>query len=249
MKTNYLKNAFTALVISAVAVSATSVSAFAADEIRGPGNGFTDEEIAASTIKPIVSVEKVTLTLAEAQEHVANGTPVEVQVTVSGNTNGLWAPTGMHIDYDTRLSILTDMFGDADIALGNTKLSLVTEMYSGGVFCTTSAKGDYGLDGLLYTLSFNLPSDVAAGDKYPIDLVYRSAPNAVDKFTNAVDDHTGQLMQGWVFTQGLDSGWIEIEGGTTTTTTTTTTTAPTTTTTTTSAPTTTTTTSAPTTTT
>ncbi len=237
MKTNYLKKAFAALAVSAVAVSATSVSAFAADEIRGADNGFTADEIATSTIKPTVSVDKVTLTLAEAQELVANNTPVDIAVTVSGGTDGLWAPTGMHFDYDSRLSIVTKRTGDPKVELGDggADLSLTTEKYTNGVFCTTSAKGDYGFDGVLYTISFNLPADVAAGDKYPIDIVYRSAPNAVDKFTNAIDDRTGQLMQAWVFTQGLDNGWIEIkDDGTTTTTTTSTTTTTTTSTTTTS---------------
>ncbi len=235
MKTNSLKKAFAALAISAVAVSATSISAFAANEILGPDNGFTADEIAASEIKPTVSVEQVILTLEQAQALVESNTPVNISVNVAG-ADGLYSATGFHLDYDTRLSIVKGRTQQPEIVLGDggKYLSLTMEEYPGGVFCTTSGSGDFGYDGVLYTMQFNLPQDVAAGDKYPVEIIYRSAANAMDRFTNAIDDHTGKLMQGYVFTQGIVKGYIEITGGSTTTTTTSTTTTTTTTRTTTS---------------
>ncbi|MDE6665722.1 MAG: hypothetical protein K2K14_06000, partial [Ruminococcus sp.] len=251
MKTNSLKKAFAALAISAVAVSATSISAFAANDVKGPDNGFTADEIAASDIKATVSVDRVTLTLKEAKDLVENDTPVNIAVTVASDfddsEDGFYSATGFHIDYDTRLSIVKGRTKLPDIKLGDggAALALTTEEYPGGVFVTTSGSGDFGFNGVLYTLQFKLPADVAAGDVYPVEIIYRSAPNAMDRFTNATDDRTGKLMQGYVFTRGIVQGYIEIEGEpdiTTTTTaptTTAATTAPTTTAPTTTAPTTT----------
>ena len=228
MKKNMMKSAFAALALSAVAVSATSVSAFAVTGYTSNGTGANSE------VKPTVTISHETISLDEAKANPKR----TVKISVSGAA-GKYAPTGLHIDYDQRLTLKNNDDGDpATLQQSALKISECVTDGTHGLFLTTGAKSDAGKDGDLWTFDVELPSDVKAGDKFPITFWYK----AKDLFTNVSDDANGKAMQDYVFTSGLVDGYIEIEAPIPTTTTTTSTTTTTTTTTTTSTTTTTTTT-------
>ncbi|MDE5583501.1 MAG: hypothetical protein K2J08_07330, partial [Ruminococcus sp.] len=241
MKTNSLKKAFTALAVSAVAVSSVSLSAFAT-----ANNGFTDEEIANSPLKPVVTIDRVELTWDEAQEHINNHTPVMVEFNLSGGMDGKYCATGMHVFFDNRLTHVLNKKGTPDVKRGDaTELFDMARFDAYGddcIFVATGSAENCGYDGLMYTFQFYIPDDAQPDDLYPIDVQYASTADAEDKFTDVADSDSAKLAQGYFFTKGIEEGgWIHIEDKEEETTTTTTP-APETTTTTTPAPATTTTT-------
>ena len=246
MKKNAFKSVVAALAVSAVAVSASAMTAFAG-KATGDTYDTSTYDPSKATTKPTVSLSQLEISLEEAKS------PVTIELSVK-NAEGKYAPTGFHIDYDSRLT-LVERDGDIaeKMAAGKKLNADMTPNGDHGLFVTTGASENSGRDGVLWAFDFQVPSDAKAGDIFPVEIMYKSTPNAKDLFTNVAQDDEGQLMQAWVFTNGIEQGYIKIEGGQSTTTTkattTTTTTKATTTTTTTKATTTTTTTKATTTTT
>lgn len=281
MKKNSLKRVFSAIALTAVAASATSMAAFAEGEDTTIGdeyNGFTMEEILnEATVKPelFVAIDgqrggKV-YNLAEVA-----GKTVNVTINVKGAADK-YCSTGLHIYYDKRLEIPRNRVGRLNVTGGEAQELLTTktpdedptaaEQDMLGFFVTTAGDDDFGYDGVFWQFDVTIPADAEEGDVFPIDIIYKSNPNAEDLFVNKNRDRGGKLMQAYVFTKGIYNpkenntfaasaedlakvkaladidksmdGYIAIADAVTTTTTTTTTAAPTTTTT--AAPTTTTT--------
>lgn len=258
---NSLKRAFSAVALTAVAASASSMSAFATG-YAGEGNAD------AAVTKPTITLDKIVLT-----EDEAPGKQVDVNLSVSG-AQLAYASTGFHVYWDSRLTLNVDAtFGEAMVTKGDAiqrlspsnpkEDSSASQQNMAGYFVATGGEKDLGIDGVMWTFSFTLPADAAAGDVYPLDIIYKSTPNAKDLFMNKAEDEDGNNMQAYAFTRGIYSsdnptfaadaadiakvpaladidntydGYIAVEAGETTitTTTTTTTTSTTTTTTTTS---------------
>lgn len=226
MKKNVLKRTFAAVAVSALALSASAVSAFAEENEYIASYGFSDDEIAASEVKPTISIDKKTITLEEAKN------PQSVTVNVSG-ADYKYATLGLYFAYDARLTVVPSNPNEvmavetAFIRVAGEQRDLGQGAYNGiqyngqdpkWIYMNGAASSDMGRDGLALTITFNLPADAAAGDKYPVELVYRSSESIVSRFTDAKNTQTGKLMQAWLFTQGIDNGYIEIEAVETTTT-------------------------------
>ena len=245
MKKNAFKSAIAALAVSAVALTGSAMTAFA--------GSATGDKYDTSKYDPTKSEIKPTVSLSQKQVNIKDiATPVTMQLSVK-DAEGKYAPTGFHVDYDSKLTLVER---DGDIAeLGDAGKKLkskdMTKNGDHGFFVTTGSPENTGRDGVLWEFDLKLPSDAKVGDKYEVNIMYKSTETAKDLFTNVAQNDEGQLMQAWVFTNGIEQGYIEVVGdpGTTTPPTTTTTTTPPTTTTTTTPPTTTTTTTPPTTTT
>lgn len=227
MRKNSFKRIFAALALSAVATtSVASISAFAEGDLTpGPQEDgsfnfvqkdgtiatYTADDIAGAATKPTLSASKVTLTESEAKEMVAKGETVTVEVTISGAANK-WLSTGIHLFYDERLTPTLNPFGLVDVQKGSASKYIPTlqskenETDRAGAFVTTAGDGDFGLDGVMFSVAFSLPDDVAAGEVYNLDLDYISG----DLFTNHADNLDGRLMQAYTFVNGLDDGYIEI---------------------------------------
>ena len=208
MKNNSFKRAFSALAIAAVAASASSMAAFA-DET----NGFTQDQIDASAVKPVVSIsvdgndKGVVYTAAEAKSKT---------VTVALKVDGAqlkYASTGFHIYYSDKLAITEDPdFGTINVnkgkaieklAASNPKEDPTAPAGMKGVFVSTACEKNLGINGEMWTIEFQLPSDVKEGDVYPIDIIYKSNKNAEDLFVNTEVDQAGNLMQAYTFTRGI----------------------------------------------
>lgn len=208
MKNNSFKRAFSALAIVAVAASASSMAAFA-DE----ANGFTQDQINASEIKPVVSIsvdgndKGVVYSVDEAK-----GKTVTVSLKVDG-AQLKYASTGFHIYYSDKLTLNTDPdFGTIKVDAGKalTKLSPGSpkeDPTAGagfkGVFVCSAGDDNLGINGEMWTMEFTLPADAAEGDVYPIDIIYKSNENAEDLFVNTEVNQAGQLMQAYTFTKGI----------------------------------------------
>ncbi len=219
MKKIYLKKVCSAVALSAVAASMASMTSFAAvsnvnnlnaqDYMDGAMNGFTQEEIDASTVKPVVTVTRAILTPDAA------GTTQTVEISVSG-AQQKYASSGLHVYFDSRLTLNSTPIGTPDIEQGDgTKYLTVdsptldptaSEQGMSGVFMCSAAKQDFGVDGVMWKINFTVPSDAAAGDVYPIDIFYKSKPAAEDLFNNAAKTEEGQLMQAYFFTRSINNG-------------------------------------------
>ena len=249
MKKNSLKRAFTAVAATALALTASSVSAFAALENNGMEYNLTPKDGSASELKPTLEVTKV---VGKASELA--GKNVTVEFKVSG-VDGKYATTGYHIYWDDRLAVVpakTGAYAKKGEALADVDATKAENNGANGVFVACSSSADYGYDGVMWTVELTVPADAKAGDVFPIDVAYEidNESGTGDLFTqNKPNTDTAKLMQAYFFTQGINNqasdpylvkagatfaeGYIalEEEEETTTTTTTTTTTSATTTTT------------------
>ncbi len=188
MKKNTLKRAFAALAVSAVAASASAVSAIAAGPAAGQEYNLNGLDPSKAATKPTLSLTQEKISLEEAK---ANPTRT-IELTVSGAA-GKYAPTGLHIDYDERLKIVEDGGFYADLGPAGKRLSQEQQGDgTHGFFVATAASSDAGQDGVLWTFQLTLPSDVKGGDKFPIEIAYRSKQSAEDLFTNGDKDLTGK---------------------------------------------------------
>ena len=64
-----------------------------------------------------------------------------------------------------------------------------------------------------------LPDDVQEGDIFPLKIVRMTRENANNDFVNSIltnsdNDKAGQIMGEWLFTNGLNDGFIQITGET-----------------------------------
>ena len=138
---------------------------------------------------------------------------VEVSVSVAGAANQ-WSASGLHIGYDTRLTLRMDD-DEPDVDHGNaTKMlsHMIALPQSGVIYIATTASSDVGGEGVMYTFRFKLPSNAKAGDFYPIGIFYAGDSNYRDLFTNVDQNEVGMLMQSYVFYQGITNGGIRIFG-------------------------------------
>lgn len=197
------------------------------DTIAAENNGYTDKEISSAVTQPELSVSRIELTYKEAKDD-----PVQtVSIYVKG-ASGKYSVTGIHVYWDSRLTPQKNESGYYASG-GSAVESLLQEYYNleNGFFATTSAVSDEGKDGVMYTFDLRLPDDIKGGEVYDISIQYEENELCGDLFTDSDDSEAGRLMQAWVFTRGINNGYIKVgESQNTTTTTTTTATSTTTTT-------------------
>ena len=162
-------------------------------------------------IKPTLTVSKVVLKKSE----INSDRTVDMTISVSGAADK-YAPTGLHVIYDSRLKVKTKNIAGYTIYanLGEAGNYLAQEQQGygdNGFYLATAASDDVGQDGVLWKFTMILPEDASEGDNYPVQIAYNnSKPTAQDRFTNGDKDTVGQLMDAWVFTRGIEQGYIKI---------------------------------------
>ena len=195
---------FITFCIAAVMLLAPSVSKVYA----GPAAGDTylleydKDENTHVVLNPNKAAVKPTLSLTKLEVPVNQiKWEYKIELTVSG-AEKKYAPTGIHVRFDDRLQLQLAYEEDyADPGPAASKL--------GHKQCP-----DYiDEDGVFWEFTIKLPSDAKVGDKYPVEIVYQvNKENALlhDIFTNLADDKDGKNMEAWVFTKGIEQGYIEI---------------------------------------
>jgi hypothetical protein len=195
-------------------VSANFLPHFAvADKAIGDPYILEDIDPFDSPVKPTLSLSRLELTLEEAEAE-----PVRtIDMTIKG-ANNKYAPTAIHINYDERLSLVMD--GDFFAERGKAIAKLDDVQFESGPhsFClVTAGSSDCGKDGVMWSFTFRLPDDVKEGDVFPVCIEYQQKELTNDLFTNINNDRTGQLMEAWIFTNGIQHGYIKIKEPVTTT--------------------------------
>ena len=188
---------------------------------------FTQEEIESSEIKPQLSFPQINISEAKAKENPE----ITVSLTLSGaerkySTAEIWT------SFDSRLSVKKDddtgdNYFESGYAFKNLNVTGGKSSYydnSGntvrdlnGIRIIGTSGKDTGLDGTVFTTTVILPDDVKEGDVFPLKVIHMTMENANNDFvnstfTNADNDRTGKLMGEWLFTNGLNDGFIKITG-------------------------------------
>ncbi len=192
-----------AMLLCQAQLPATVFAAGKAAGMEYPLNGLDPDKAAT---KPTLSLTQETITLVEAN---ANPTR-KIVLSVSG-ADKKYARTGLHIEFDSRLTLMKD---SATPSEDNYRLSrdVMDDGYH-GCFVMSSASTDVGRDGALWEFQVKLPSDVKEGDEFPVEIVYKPTQAVQDMFTNADQDTEGSLMEAYVFTKGIEQGYIRIADG------------------------------------
>ena len=202
MKKNTLKKAISAVAVSALALTASSVSAFAAITDRGMEYSLDPKDGSAATNKPVITATKKIFNTPDE----AAGQVVTISIDVSGVADASFCTTGFHVYGDDRLEVqeFRKAYAKTGDAIGS--LSPAQEKNgANGVMLTTMGTGDDGYPGTMWTIDLKVPANAEKGDVYPIDIAYQWDPSKGDLFTDNKDTAQGKLMQAYAFTQGTNS--------------------------------------------
>lgn len=188
---------------------------------------FTQEDINHSEIKPRLSFSEINIPIERAKENPE----VTVSLTLSGaaeqySTAEIWT------SFDSRLSVRKneatgENFFEKGYAFKNLSVTGGSSSYYdkaanavrdlNGIRIIGADGENNGLDGVVFTTTVILPDDVKEGDVFPLKTIYMTRENSNNEyvnstFTNAENNRAGQLMGEWLFTNGLDDGFIRITG-------------------------------------
>ena len=204
-----IKKIFAGLIAGACLVSSGSMSfpAFA-DKAVGQEYDLKGLDPEQSSVKPTLSLSQIKVPINVVKEN-----PVQkIELSVEG-ADKKYAPTGLHIKWDERLTLV---FQDDEAAQrgevikdeSGWNVEILPYDNDKAMFLTTAGKNNSGTDGVLWEFLLQVPEDAQVGDKYPIEIEYQSRLLADDLFNNEDKDEEGNLMQAWVFTQGIQHGFI-----------------------------------------
>lgn len=180
-------------------INKVNKTAIAADKIYTADGGFSADEIAASPVKPTITLTKKVISLDEA------GETQQIDVIVSG-ADLKYCSTCICIEYDPRIEINLTRTGNVDATyqpelLGQASLEKMSDINY--LFFTTFGKGNYGYDGVLWTFNITLPSDAQMGDAYLFDIYYDSSYKNSSLFYGTEASADDKLMSAYTFTQGI----------------------------------------------
>ncbi len=166
-----------------------------------PTGGFTNEEIENSEIKPKMSVSQNEYTISEL-EAMDYTVPVEIAIS---DAAGEWSASGIHLFFDEAITA-ADSCTKGSVIKG----SLDCNFASGIGNCFFSAytyTDEYTEDGTILTVNLTIPEEMVYDGSYiPLNLEYADG----DAFTDVENSYEAQLMQAYLFTQGMQDGYISI---------------------------------------
>ena len=189
---------------SMLLVSST-VQAFALGKAKGDEYDLTVIDLSKATVKPVIIISHEKLSYEEAKN-----SPVRTVNVYIKNAENAYANAGFTIRFDERLTLIKTE--DDDIACVSHACSKCHSTFipdtEHGFRAIIMSSDNVGRDGTMFSFNVKLPDDFdEKGEKYPIELYY----NAGDLFSNVAMDEESQLMEAWLFTQGIDHGYIEVE--------------------------------------
>ena len=166
-----------------------------------------------SAIKPTLALSRIEIPLNAAKAEPER----MIELSVSG-AEGKYGPTGIHVEFDERLKLkqIDGDYAEKGPALKRMGAGYIQEdqVDENGdphcVFVITGGSENKGKDGVMWTFCVELPDDVKAGDIYPVQIAYRRSEAVGDLFTNREQNKEGRLMEAWVFTRGIEQGYIKI---------------------------------------
>ncbi len=204
-----MKKIISHLISFTTAVSLLLVSssqAIAAGRPQGDVYDLEGRDLSMAKHKPTISISQERITKEEAKEN-----PIRtVNVYISG-ADSAYSTAGFTIKFDERLTLIKDKRGKlakAGEALEYCSPSFVSDTEH-GIRTIITSSANTGLDGKLFSFHVELPDNISdEGEKFPIEVYYNKEH---DLFTNITVDEDGKMMQAWLFTNGIEQGFIEVE--------------------------------------
>lgn len=198
----------------------TAFSASAAGSATGVTGRYDEYDLKGrnpsdSPVKPILSVSKL-----EVPINIAKANPNQtIEITVS-NASKKYSSIGFHVSFDSRLGIIPDFVDDNDSendqmacwgpagkGHGDTKRQDAHTFFTTAGWLPTKDNQDRGLNGVLISFVLTLPKDIEVGDVFPVEILYRKG----DMFSSITQsEENSDLMDAWVFTNGIEQGYIKI---------------------------------------
>jgi hypothetical protein len=212
---NIIKKFFSCLTAFVITSSIAPVAACASDyadmiksgnnnsEVLYDGQAYTtDLDANSSALKPIISIEKKTVFMSDISA------PQTVNVSLKGSKRK-YDSVGLHFIYDSRLKVIKNEYDESVTYNGNLSFECM-DLGNNEIFI--SNMGSQGKDGdALWQITFVLPENAKPGDLYPIGIEYRTMFITEDCFNNHYCTTEGKLMEAWLFTKGINNGYINVE--------------------------------------
>lgn len=170
---------------------------------KAADGGFSAEQIAASPVKPVLTLPQIVLPSSYA------GKEYTFDLCLDG-CDGEYSSFAFHLRYSSALEIVQNgNSGILSIAKGialadNAVLNFGEtngEDYGWkGVYLYHTGSENNGGNGSIARITVKIPDYASSGDIYPLDIVFRSNDNI--RKTGAAAE-ANQLMQAYLFTQGI----------------------------------------------
>lgn len=183
----------------------SALQAFSAGKPMGDEYELNGLDVSKAKTKPTIYISPLKLSYEDAVN-----APVQTVFVCIKDAEKAYATAGFSVRYDERLTLVKTE--DGDIAAKGPALSRVTATFTpdtaNGFRAIIAGSQDLGKDGVMFNFDVKLPDDLKKGEKFPINIYYNKDS---DLFTNALMDEDGQLMEAWLFTQGIEQGYIEVD--------------------------------------
>ncbi|NLT10772.1 MAG: hypothetical protein GXY08_14970 [Ruminococcus sp.] len=156
---------------------------------------------------PEIKIDKIVIGKSKAPSSIQS-----VRFSYSGPEQEV-STLSFHVYYDTRMMPLVGRrghyFNDSHDAFVDFTIedSLVQP---GELFVTASSGGNNLYAGNMFSVDFQIPADAAIGDIYPIGIVYKQEGKKNDLFLDADNTRAGRLHMAYVFSQGIENGYIKV---------------------------------------
>lgn len=201
----FLKRFLAATAAMSIMLVSSTANIFAAGKPRGDEYELNGLDPSNAKNKPTITISKEVISNNEAKTNPKRRVTVSIK-----NADSAYANAGFTIRFDERLTLVKhkDFIAFAEDAWEYCQPVFVPDTEHGFRVILASSE-NCGQDGIMFSFDLQLPEDLDnKGGKYPIELYYNKD---TDLFTNANMDEEGQLMEAWLFTQGIEHGYIEVQ--------------------------------------
>lgn len=198
----FLKRFLAAAAATAITLVSSTANIFAAGKPKGDEYELNGLDPSIAKNKPVISISQENLPNYERKNN-----PIRtVTVSIKGADNA-YANVGFTVKFDERLTLVQKA---GRIALAGPAWEYGQPIFvpdtEHGFRAILTSSGNTGQDGVMFKFQVQLPDDANVGNgKYPIEIYYNKD---TDLFSNAEMDADSQLMEAWLFTQGIEQGYI-----------------------------------------
>lgn len=198
----FLKRFLAATAAMSIMLVSSTANIFAAGKPKGDEYELNGLDPSNAKNKPIITISQETLSNGERKDNPIR----DVTVSIKG-AEYAYANVGFSVRFDERLTLVSKA---GQIALAGPAWEYGQSIFvpdtEHGFRAILTSSGNTGQDGVMFKFRVQLPDEANIGDgKYPIEVYYNSG---TDLFSNAEMDADGQLMEAWLFTQGIEQGYI-----------------------------------------
>ena len=201
----FLKSIVAVTAAASMLLASTAAQVFAAGKPMGDEYELDGLDPSKAKNKPTIIISQEVLPNKEAKANPER----RVTVRIKG-ADSAYANVGFTIRVDDRLTLLSTKTGSPAMAADAWEYCqpIFVPDTDHGFRAIVASSDNVGQDGVMFSFNVKLPDALEKGGKFPIELYYTKG---FDLFSNADMDEDGKLMEAWLFTQGIEQGYIEVK--------------------------------------